>query len=80
MRVDVALQVDVEALRVLAADARRAGGIIGPFAADHEIAVAEAHLGMDRLVVGIGDEHGRLETERLFQPGKGRQWIAVEQG
>ena len=46
--------------------------LIGPFAADHDDAVAEPHLGME-LVGAVDaalahDEHGRLEAEGALEP------------
>src|SRR5687768_13750084 len=46
MRVDAVLQLDMNHLRIPAADTRGTADIVGPLRADHDVAVAEAHLGM----------------------------------
>lgn len=57
---------------------------VGPFAADHDDAVAEPHLGMELVgavdAAAAHDEHGRVEAESAFEPFQGGDGILVAEG
>ncbi|MNR34625.1 hypothetical protein D3C85_1524140 [compost metagenome] len=66
-------------LRVLAADRRRAGRVVGPLAAHHQVAVAIAHFRMHEMAFLVGNHHHALEAKRAFEPVERGQRILVEQ-
>jgi hypothetical protein len=57
-------------LRVLAGDRGRAFVVGRPFVADHDDAVAEAHLRMPEIPLGVRHHHDGFEPERGFEPFK----------
>src|SRR5215813_9884463 len=77
VRVDPVLELDVNRLRVLAANHRRAGDRVAPLRADIDHAVAEPHFRMTEIAVFVGDDQAALETERLRQPLERRPGIPV---
>ena len=78
MNIKILLQTDIDGLCVPAADGGGTGDMIGPFGINDDIAVAEAHFGMDKPPVGIAHQHARLETEGRLQKGHSRARIPVE--
>src|SRR3546814_5276476 len=73
MRVDIlaGAELDVDALRILAAQRFRAAVIVRPFVADHDHRIAMAHLAVREMAVGIEQHEQRLESERLLEPAEG---------
>src|SRR5262249_57393176 len=70
----VVVSLKIHMARLLCDAPRRSRALVafGPFAADHDHAVTEPHLGME-LVGAIDaapphDEHGRFEAEGVFEP------------
>ncbi|MNT47062.1 hypothetical protein D3C72_1837480 [compost metagenome] len=80
MLVDPVPQVHMHRLCVLAADRRRAGGKVSPLAADHQVAVVEAHFRVHQLVLLVADHHDPLEAEGALQPVQRGQRVLVEDG
>ncbi len=50
----------------------------GPFAAEADMALAEAHVGMTETAILSGDQQTRLEAEGLLEPLQRRHGIAIE--
>jgi hypothetical protein len=67
VRVDAALDADVNTLRVLAAERGGAARPIELFGADHHDAVAMGHFGMDDGAVRIGHDFARHEAEGALE-------------
>jgi len=61
-------QLDVDGLRVLAADGFRTLVIGAPFVADHDDGIPKGHLRMTEIAISIENDEERLEPERLFEP------------
>nr|QPG01993.1 hypothetical protein WM98B_00140 [Acinetobacter nosocomialis] len=78
--VDVLGQVNVNGLRILAGDRGWARVVGRPFGADHDDAVAEAHLRMLETALGVRDHHGGFESERGFEPFQSRLRISIAEG
>src|SRR4051794_13282473 len=70
MGIDALGQMDVDRLRVAAADRGRARDVIAPFRPDYYVAFAQAHLRMADPALGVGDEHAPLEAEGFLQPSE----------
>src|SRR5437773_427113 len=78
MGVDAVGEMDMDRLGVLAAERGRARDIVDPFGADHDVAVAEAHLGVAEIPLLVGDHHRAFEAEGLLQPVERGKRILVE--
>src|SRR3546814_17217918 len=81
MRVDIlaGAELDVDALRILAAQRFRAAVIVRPFVADHDHRIAMAHLAVREMAVGIEQHEQRLEYERLLEPAEGGLAVRSEE-
>jgi hypothetical protein len=73
-------ELNVDGLRVLAADGFRTLVIGAPLVADHDDRIPEGHLRMTEIAVGIENDEERLEPERLFEPAKGGLRILIAHG
>src|SRR6185369_4536425 len=73
MSVDVLAfrELDVDGLRVLAAEGFRAFVIGAPLVTDHDDGIPEGHLRMAEIAIGVENDEERLEPERLFEPAIG---------
>src|SRR5260370_38821198 len=73
MSVDVLAfgELDVDGLRVLAADGFRALVIGAPLVADHDDGIPEGHLRMAEIAGGVENDEERLAPERLPEPAIG---------
>jgi hypothetical protein len=78
MSIETIVEMDVDHLRVLAADGGGTCNKIGPFAAHHDEPIAEFHLRVTQIAARVGDYHRTLEAESLFQPIEGSEWMLVE--
>ena len=73
-------ELDVDRLRVLAADGFRTLVIGAPLVADHDDGISEGHLRMREIAVAVEQDEERLEPERGFEPAKGGLRILIAHG
>src|ERR1700704_6925023 len=69
MSVDVVAwrELDVDGLRVLAADGFRTLVIGAPLVADHDDGIPKGHLRMTEIAIGIENDEERLQPARPFE-------------
>jgi hypothetical protein len=73
-------ELDVDRLRVLAADGSRTLVIAAPLGPDHDDGIPEGHLRMREIAVAVEKNEERLEAERGFEPAEGGLRILIAHG
>ena len=80
MGVDVAPQLNVNLLAVLAAERLGAARDVRPFARDHDGGALELHLGVHDLARVVADDQRGLEAEGLGQPFERGAVVLIDDG
>src|SRR6478735_4802852 len=70
-------ELNMNALRILAADRFRALVFGAPLISNHDDRVPVNHLGMGKIAFGIENDEQRLEAQCLLEPAKGGLRILV---